>query len=151
MTMAMASAQRAAVIAEAMRWIGTPYRHEAMIFGVGVDCAMLAVACYRAAGVIDPAYDPRPYPVQWHLHHSEERYIEQVLQYADEVSTPQHGDLGIWQYGHTFSHGGILIEDDAVIHAFHGRPVGINRLDDATFRGPRGPRAVRWYSPRGMK
>ena len=36
-------ASRAAVVAEAIAWLGTPYHHRARIKGVGVDCAQLAL------------------------------------------------------------------------------------------------------------
>ena len=36
--------ERAAVVAEAMTWIGTPWAHMAHLKGVGVDCANLPIA-----------------------------------------------------------------------------------------------------------
>ena len=45
--------QRAAVVAAARSWIGTPYHHAADVKGVGVDCAMLLVRVYSDLGLID--------------------------------------------------------------------------------------------------
>ena len=42
----MSDAQRAAVVAEARSWIGTPYHHAADVKGHGVDCAMLLIRVY---------------------------------------------------------------------------------------------------------
>src|SRR6185437_15824401 len=44
-------AQRAAVVAEARSWIGTPYHNCADIKGTGVDCGMLIVRVFVATGL----------------------------------------------------------------------------------------------------
>lgn len=46
----------AAVVAEARRWIGTPYQHQARVLGVGVDCAGLVLGVGRALGLVDFDY-----------------------------------------------------------------------------------------------
>lgn len=48
--------RRLAVIDEARSWIGTPYRHQACVKAVGVDCTMLIRAVGEAVGVL--AIDP---------------------------------------------------------------------------------------------
>lgn len=47
---------RNAIVAEARSWLGTPFHHQAMVKGVGVDCAMLVRAVGETLGVlhIDP-------------------------------------------------------------------------------------------------
>jgi NlpC/P60 family putative phage cell wall peptidase len=50
---------RTAVVAEARRWIGTPYQHQARVIGAGVDCAGLILGVGRALGLVD--YDYRDY------------------------------------------------------------------------------------------
>jgi len=47
---APAVADPAAVLAEARRWIGTPYHHQAAIRGVGCDCVGLVRGVYEALG-----------------------------------------------------------------------------------------------------
>jgi cell wall-associated NlpC family hydrolase len=49
--------RRRAVIAAARAWVGTPFRHQARLMGVGVDCAQHVIAAGETAGVlsIDPA------------------------------------------------------------------------------------------------
>ena len=70
----MSAMQRAAVVAEARSWIGTPYHHAADVKGHGVDCALLLVRVYCDLGLVEP-FDPRPYTRDWFLHRSEERYL----------------------------------------------------------------------------
>ena len=106
-----------AVIEQAKSWLRTPYHHEGAVRGAGVDCAMLLVEVYSAAGLAE-WFDPRPYPQQWMLHRSEERYVEWVLKYADEVETCEPGDICLVRYGRTLSHSAIIIEGSRVIHAY---------------------------------
>lgn len=110
--------QRVAVVAEARRWIGTPYHQMADILGGGVDCNMLLVRAWVDAGIFEP-FDPRPYPSNWHMHQSEERYLGWMECLAQEIQTPpQSGDIRLMTFGKCFSHGGIY-EDGPhrIIHA----------------------------------
>jgi len=101
------SAQRAAIVAAARTWIGTPYHNCADLKGVGVDCGMLIVRVFVDAGLC-PLFDPRPYPADWHLHRSEERYLGFLLERCGEVDEPRPGDVTIFRYGRCYSHGGIV-------------------------------------------
>jgi cell wall-associated NlpC family hydrolase len=110
------------VIQEAKTWIGTPYRKNARIKGVGVDCSMLLAEVYERAGAIEHI-DPI-YAADWHLHHNEEKYIDWLLSLGYEIdSKPQPGDVVVWRFGRTFSHGAIVVEWPIVIHAYMMRPV----------------------------
>lgn len=111
------SEQRAAVVAEAMTWQGTPYHHHARIKDVGVDCANLPAAVYEAAGLI-PHVQPT-YSAQWFEHRDEELFLAFVLPYATEITREQvgPGDFAIWKYGRTYSHGAIVIDPPVIIHA----------------------------------
>jgi cell wall-associated NlpC family hydrolase len=117
---AFESAQRAAVVAEARAWIGTPYHNCADIKGIGVDCGMLLVRVFVDTGLIAP-FDPRPYPIDWHLHRSEERYLGFVFDRGCEVAVPQPGDVMVLRYGRCYSHGGVVTQTSplAIVHAFH--------------------------------
>jgi len=111
---------QAAVVAEALSWVGTPYHHCADIKGAGVDCAMLLVRVYATCGLIPASVDPRPYAFDWHLHRGEEQFIGWLAQYAVEVPTlgpAQAADVQVWRYGRCFSHGGICLGDGRVVHA----------------------------------
>jgi len=83
----MSIEQRAAVVREARSWIGTPYHNCADVKGHGVDCGMLLVRVFCDLKLC-PQFDPRPYPPDWHLHRSEERYLGFVFDRAQEVAAP---------------------------------------------------------------
>lgn len=110
-------AQRAAVVAEARSWLRTPYHHAAQLKGAGVDCAMLPMAVYRAAGLI-PEFEFDRYPPDWHLHRDEERYLGIVTRFAHEVPEPTGpGDFVLYRWGRCFAHGAIIVGWPAIIHA----------------------------------
>jgi cell wall-associated NlpC family hydrolase len=114
------SAQRAAVVAAARAWIGTPYHNCADIKGVGVDCGMLLVRVFVDLGLCPP-FDPRPYPVDWHLHRGEERYLGFVFDRSAESKAPLPGDVMVFRYGRCYSHGGIVTvaRPLTIVHAYY--------------------------------
>ncbi len=107
--------ERAAVVAEARRWIGTPYHNCADLHGIGVDCGMLIVRVFVDTGLCAP-FDPRPYPPDWHLHRSDERYLGFVFDRCAEVEEPRPGDILVFRYGRCYSHGGIVTTAIAAYH-----------------------------------
>jgi cell wall-associated NlpC family hydrolase len=113
------SAARQKIVAEARTWVGTPYHACADIKGAGVDCGMLLVRVFVDCGLAQP-FDPRPYPVDWHLHRSEERYLGFVLDRAHEVARPRPGDVALFKYGRCYSHGGVVTVAHplTIVHAF---------------------------------
>lgn len=106
----------ARVLEEARTWLGTPYRHMGMLKGVGVDCAMLPVAIFCGLGIV-PQFDPRPYPHDWMLHRSDERYLGWVQRFADRFDAPEPGDLALYRVGRCVAHGGIVETPETMIHA----------------------------------
>lgn len=113
---------RAAVVAEARTWLGTPYHHQGRVKGAGVDCAMILIDVYHSCGLI-PDFDPRPYPPDWHMHRDEERYLGWVKKYARPVDSPKPGDIALFQFGRCVSHGAIVIEWPQIIHSYIGEGV----------------------------
>jgi cell wall-associated NlpC family hydrolase len=85
---------RAAIVAEAMSWLGTPYHHRAKLKGVGVDCAQVVLAVYAAVGIVED-FDTGEYPADWHIHRDVERYVKAVIPHGHEIPTEaaQPGDL----------------------------------------------------------
>lgn len=119
-TLPALTALQSKVLGEAITWLGTPWHHEADIKGAGVDCAMLLVRVFVAAGAI-PAIDPRPYPMDHMLHSPEERFLGWLNQYADPVTSggdPQPGDVVLYRVGRCYSHAAIVTQWPHVVHAF---------------------------------
>ena len=146
--MSSAADSRQAIVAEALRWEGTPYHHHGRLCGVGVDCAMLLAEVYRAAG-LTAEIDPGHYAPDWHLHRSEEQFLAWVqIAGARPVAQPGPGDVGVWRFGRTYSHGGIVVAaapaaTPVVLHAHRdaGRVIR-SALDEAPLCG----RPVRWFT-----
>ncbi len=111
--------QRAAVVATARSWVGTPYHNCADLKGVGVDCGMLLVRVFCDTGLVEP-FDPRPYPPDWHLHRSTERYLAFIYERGKEVAAAQPGDVVVYRFGRCYSHGGIITaaEPLTIVHAY---------------------------------
>lgn len=115
--MTLEDATRAAIVAEALSWEGTPYMPRAKVKGVGVDCAMLPAAVYAEVGLI-PELTPE-YPSDWMMHRDEERFLGFVTPHAREIEEHQAlpGDMVIWRFGRTYSHSAIIIDAPVVLHA----------------------------------
>jgi cell wall-associated NlpC family hydrolase len=136
--------QRKAVVDEALSWLGTPYHHQGFIKGAGVDCGFLLIKAFHECGLI-PWIDPRPYPKDWHLHRSAEKYLGWVEQYTKRLpdgTIPKPGDIILYRWGRCVSHGALVVDYPKVIHAYLGQGV---LLADAT-QEPLTSRVVGVYS-----
>jgi cell wall-associated NlpC family hydrolase len=114
----MGAGQRAAVVAEAMTWLRTPWMHRGRLKGVGVDCAQFVVKVYANSGVIED-FDTGEYPRDWHIHKDEERFLSFVPAFAREIGEGEvgPGDLVLCRIGRVYSHGVIVTAWPQGIHA----------------------------------
>lgn len=124
--------QRAAVVAAARAWLGTPYHHRAMVRGAGADCATLLVAAFTDAGLVSGVTLP-PYSIQWNINADDEVYLRTIGGFLHPVTSPPDrpplpGDVVMWKFGRTVAHGAIVTQWPEVIHALS--EVGV-LLDDA--------------------
>lgn len=110
---------RSAIVAEAMTWLRTPWHHAARVKGAGVDCGQFLIAVFAGVGLIEE-FDTEHYPMDWHLHRDERRFLDLLLQYADPVETPKAGDIAMLRYGRHAAHGSIVVSLDplTIIHAW---------------------------------
>lgn len=137
------------VIKEAMTWIGTPYHSGARLKKIGVDCGQLLIGVFAGAGVV-PEFDPGPYPFDFHLHKSEEKYLYWVQKYCDPVDEPRPGDIAVFQFGRCVSHAGIVIEWPRIVHSYVGLGVIISNANEAILCRKNGEsRLVGFYRFRG--
>lgn len=107
---------RAAILRAALSWLRTPWHHRARVKGAGVDCAQLLIGVYAEAGLVDE-FDTGEYPPDWMMHRSQERFLEFVQRYCDQVDAPLPGDLALYFVGRCFSHGAIVTKWPEIIHA----------------------------------
>ena len=119
------------IVGIARFWLGTPYRHQASLKGVGCDCLGLVRGVYAEA-YGRPAETPPPYSRDWAEAARRETLIEAAERHLVSVdpSTVQSGDVLIFRLrpGAMAKHCGIVTEaitGDAMkmIHAVEGAPV----------------------------
>jgi cell wall-associated NlpC family hydrolase len=145
--------ERALVVAEALSWQRTPYHHEGEIKGSGVDCAKILKLVFVNAGLIEDFYVPS-YPADWMMHKDEERYLQTIEHFArrqlPEGEMPLPGDIAVWRFGHTFSHGAIVIDWPLVIHAYAWSGTvdlcNVTQEGRLMWLGANTPRPLRFYS-----
>jgi cell wall-associated NlpC family hydrolase len=135
--------ERHALVTAAHGWLNTPYHHRARVKGAGVDCAQLLIGVYADAGLIS-AFDTGEYPPDWMLHREEERFLAWIDQYLVEVEQPLPGDVAIWRFGRSFSHGAIVTYWPEFIHAW--RVAGCVCLGNLEQDLDLSRRSVRFYS-----
>ena len=151
---ALEAKQRAAFMGEALTWRGTPFVHCGDVKGPkgAVDCAMLLVRSAVDTGLMAP-FDPRPYSPKWMVHRTEEKFLNWLEAIGlHEVETPRVGDVVVFHWCNTYSHGAILVNSEEVVHAYaNAGQVIVSRLDEAvlsflpvTFANV--PRPMRYFS-----
>lgn len=125
------SAVRDAIVAEARRWLGTPYRHQASLIGVGADCLGLVRGVWR--GVVGPEPEkPPPYTPDWAESRGADDLMEAARRWLVEIPAGEAraGDVLLFRMGlgAPAKHVAIISGEDAIIHAYWGRSVCETRL-----------------------
>ncbi|WP_434058440.1 NlpC/P60 family protein [Coralliovum pocilloporae] len=114
------------LIAEARSWIGTPYRHQASLKGVGCDCLGLVRGLWRFLYGTEPESLPA-YTPDWAEANGEETLAEAGHRHLLPISTDvaEAGDLILfrWQPHCPAKHVGLLSRTDHFIHAQSGAVV----------------------------
>ena len=109
---------RADIVAEARRWLGTPFKHQARVCGEGVDCGGIVVMIARVFDFDGGYRDPVAYPAQPHTD-----FMERLLdRYADPVSpvaNRQPGDIVTFAFSDNLHHVALLVERDRILHAWN--------------------------------
>ena len=136
------------VIEEARTWIGTPWQHQAMVKGHGVDCAMFIAGVGLEVGLVteDDLNNIPAYPKDWHLHNTESMLIPILEQFeVSEIPLEEAlpGDIVMFKVANCESHLGILTKQDWFIHAFTSSKV--NRVVECRLDGRWTKRLSRVY------
>lgn len=143
----MTPAQRESIVDEANTWLKTPWHHNARVRGAGVDCGQFIIGTYVGAGFVED-FKVGPYARDWMFHREEERYLQWVNRYLDEVETPLPGDVALWRFGRCYSHGAIVIAWPRIIHAWlPERAVVLGDADKGSLAHP--SRVVKFFSIAG--
>lgn len=119
------------VVAEAMSWAGTPYRHQGSRKGVGCDCLGLVRGVWRALYGEEPER-PEPYAPDWAEAGGEDRLLHAARWYLVETGErePAAGNVILfrWRPLMPAKHAGIVTEPGRFIHAYEGHGVTISAL-----------------------
>jgi NlpC/P60 family putative phage cell wall peptidase len=117
---------RAGIVAEARSWIGTPYRHQASVKGVGCDCLGLVRGVWRALYGAEP--EPVPaYAPDWAEALGAESLACAAARHLAPVGIDgaEPGDLLLfrWRASLPAKHAAIVATPDSMIHAHDGAAV----------------------------
>jgi NlpC/P60 family putative phage cell wall peptidase len=119
------------IVAEALEWVGTPYRHQGSRKGVACDCLGLVRGVWRGVYGEEPEA-PGHYAADWAEASGEDRLLAAARRHCmakakDEMAA---GDLLLfrWRPNVPAKHAGILVADDRFIHAYQGHSVLVSAL-----------------------
>lgn len=114
---------RADIVAEARRWLGTPFLHQGRTRGVGVDCVGLLIGVARALGLVAPELDVTGYPRTPQGNTIVDRCGEHLPRL--ELAEAQPGDVLVVRIDVLPQHAGILADYRygglSIIHALDQR------------------------------
>lgn len=117
------------VVAEARRWIGTPYLHQASLRGAGTDCLGLLRGVWRALYGAEPQPVP-PYTMDWSEPAGREEMLGAAQRWLVQKPTANAapGDVILFRMrdGFVAKHVGIVAEVGdlaSFIHAYTGHGV----------------------------
>ena len=119
------------IVTETRAWIGTPYRHQASLKGVGCDCLGLLRGVWRAVLGAEPETAP-PYAASWAesaggtnpLVEAAQRHLMPVEEPAAQYR-PQPGDVLLFAFRTHLpaKHCAIATGPEAMVHAHDGATV----------------------------
>lgn len=129
---------RVDIVTEARAWIGTPYRHQASLKGVGCDCLGLVRGVWRAVIGEEPERAP-PYAPDWAESLSGEPLADAAARHliaidlAPSLPSPASGGglgwgpgdvlLFRWRANLPAKHAAIVTAEDKMVHAHDGAAV----------------------------
>jgi NlpC/P60 family putative phage cell wall peptidase len=117
---------RSRIVAEARAWIGTPYRHQASLKGVGCDCLGLVRGVWRAVLGTEPQRAPA-YSRDWAEASGEELLARAARAHLIEIEPAlfQSGDMLLFRYRDRYpaKHAAIVSAPSMMVHAHDGAAV----------------------------
>lgn len=118
-------------LAEALEWVGTPYRHQGVVKGVGCDCLGLVRGVWR--NLYGQALeDPGAYSADWAEMGARDRLLAAARRHFTEkdAAALRAGDLLVFRWRGTgvSKHLGIAAGPDSFVHAYEGMAVTVSAL-----------------------
>jgi NlpC/P60 family putative phage cell wall peptidase len=116
---------RSLIVAEARGWIGTPYKHQASLKGVGCDCLGLVRGVWRAVHGAEPETAP-PYAPDWAEAAKTETLAEAAARHLVPLNDAQafaSGDVLLFRWRANFPAKHAAIATDRMVHAHDGAAV----------------------------
>ena len=127
----MSALSREKIVEEARTWLGTPYRHQASVRGVGADCLGLVRGVWRGLLGTEPERPPA-YNPHWAELTGEDTLIKAARRHMTEVAVggTKPGDVLLFRMalGAPAKHVAILTAAQQIIHAYWGRAVVETKL-----------------------
>lgn len=124
--------KRARIVATALAWLGTPYRHQAAVRGAGCDCLGLIRGVWRETYELEPEAPP-PYSADWGEAGPVEYILDAARRNMSEMSpgAAHPGDVLVFRMreGRIAKHMAIVAYDQTMVHAVSGdcvRAVALN-------------------------
>lgn len=110
----------------AYEWVGTPYKHQACLHGIGVDCIGLIIGIYETLYGRLPIKVP-PYTPYWAEETGQELMVDIAKDYLIPIKIGKElpGDVLMYRMfknGAT-KHTGIFSKEGYMIHAYSGHNV----------------------------
>lgn len=129
--------KRDRIVAEARRWIGTPYRHQASVPGAGADCLGLVRGVWRSVYGAEPERAPA-YTPDWSEPQREEALWSAARRHLVSKAVDHYdaGDVLLFRMreGAVAKHLGILTATGpsaSFVHAYQGHGVVESALTEA--------------------
>jgi NlpC/P60 family putative phage cell wall peptidase len=117
---------RTIIVAETRSWIGTPYRHQASLKGVGCDCLGLVRGVWRELYGAEPEAMPA-YARDWAEAARHETLALAARRHMTEINCADFrpGDVLLfrWRAGLAAKHAAIVTASDRMVHAHDGASV----------------------------
>lgn len=117
---------RQLIVAETRDWIGTPYRHQASLKGVGCDCLGLVRGVWRGVIGHEPERAP-PYAPDWAEAASGESLADAAARHLIAIDRDAfaEGDVVLfrWRNNLPAKHAAIVTATDMMVHAHDGAAV----------------------------
>lgn len=128
--------RQAEIVAAARGWLGTPYRHQASLRGVGCDCLGLLRGVWRETVGPEPEL-PGPYTPDWAEAGGRESLLAAARRRLLPLPAVEPGAALFfrWREGAPAKHCGVATEPGRLIHAHDGACVAEVALSGWLRRG----------------